>query len=802
MHEAAPADITRVCPPADQGLNSAQVAARQKAGFSNKEQGAKTKSCKQIILENTFTPFNILNFLLALAVLLVGSYRNLLFMGVIFFNILIGTVQSIRAKRTIDKLSLISSAKATVIRDGRRQDIPIEELVLDDVMLLSAGRQICADAVVLDGCFEVNEALLTGESDPVVKQAGDTLLSGSFVVSGNGAARTDHVGADNYAARLTRDAGYVKSPNSEIMRSLDLIIKTIGFVLLPVGILLFCRQFFFLHTDLQQSVVRTVAALIGMIPEGLVLLTSVVFAVSVLRLSRHQTLAQDLYCVETLARVDVLCLDKTGTITEGEMELETLLPLDGHTRDEMNEALSSLTAVLQDDNATFRALQRAFPPKNTAFAHQVIPFSSARKWSGASFADCTLVFGAGEFLLGEAFAPYAAAAASYLEDGQRMLLLATAADGFSENGELPPQLRPLGLLFFRDTIRPEAADTLRYFHQEGVDLKVISGDSALTAAQIAKRAGLVHWENYTDTNTLSEEELKEAALHYHVFGRVTPQQKLLLVKALKEAGHTVAMTGDGVNDVLALKEADCGIAMAAGSEAARTVSDLVLLDSDFSSLPHVVAEGRRSINNLQRSAALFLTKTVFSTLLSFFFLLMPLPYPFLPIQLTLISALTIGVPSFILALEPNHERVHGRFLSNVFFKSLPASAGMLGSVLFLSILSALLGYPKPLFSTLAVYATAAMGFFLVLKLCYPFNPLRTALFCTVALGFLGLSLFAGSFFSLLPLGVFSLILLFGLFCLGLSCSYGMRLFLGYLQRNPHRFGRLRRFFIQMFHKSR
>ncbi|MDO5603017.1 MAG: cation-translocating P-type ATPase [Oscillospiraceae bacterium] len=796
-------DIPRFSPPVTQGLTAEQVKSRVDAGLSNKETGTKTKTYRQIVLENTFTFFNILNFILALAVLLVGSYKNLLFMGVIVCNICIGTFQGIRAKRTIDKLSLIAAPKAGVIRDGQRMEIAVEELVLDDVLCLSAGKQICADAVVAEGEAEVNESLLTGESDPVLKRPGDTLLSGSFVVSGVCAARVTHVGNENYAAQLAKDARYVKKPNSEIMRSLDFIVKTISAVLAPVGLLLFCKQYFLLHTGLQQSVIRTVAALIGMIPEGLVLLTSMVFAVSVLRLSRHKTLAQELYCVETLARVDVLCLDKTGTITEGCMQLDGLVPLQDTPREEMEAALSLLSGALTDDNATFLAVREAFPSAK-AEAVRTVPFSSARKWSGAAFEGRgSYLLGAGEFMMGEAFAPYAAAAASYAEEGRRVLLLAHSSEELSARQVLPAQLKPLGFLLFSDKLRAEAPDTLAYFAKQGVALKIISGDSAVTAAHIAKRAGMTGWENYIDASLLQDEAaLQDAAERYQVFGRVTPRQKLSLVKALKNAGHTVAMTGDGVNDVLALKEADCSVAMASGSDAARTVADLVLLDSNFASLPKVVQEGRRSINNLQRSAALFLTKTIFSVFLSFFFLFIAAPYPFHPIQLTLISALTIGLPSFVLALEPNSELVRGRFLINVFQKAVPAACGMLGSVLALVCLTAFFPLSVPAFSTLAVYTTAAAGFLLLFRLCRPFNPLRLSLFIITAAAFCIVSCCFGPFFSLVPLDLFSALTLLGLFaCVALFFYAGHRL-LGWLLNKASCIAFLKKFWGRVFPENK
>lgn len=720
-----------------QGLSSEQVAQRVRDGLSNADEGIKTKTEKQIILENTFTFFNILNFVLALFVLLVGSFKNLLFLGVIFSNIIIGSFQGIRAKRTIDKLSLISAPKASVLRDGKLQTIPVSGIVMNDVLHLSTGQQICADAIVLEGEAEVNESLITGESDPVLKRAGDELLSGSFIVSGSCYAEVEHVGRENYANRIANGAKYVKRTNSEILHSLDFIVKTLGFTLVPIGILLFCKQFFLLHDTIREAVVSTVAAILGMIPEGLILLTSVVFAVSVLRLSRYKTLVQDLYCTESLARVDVLCLDKTGTITEGTMQVDELHPLTGYTEEDMTAPLEALVQVLTDDNPTYNAVKAYFPGGSDWEAAATVPFSSARKWSGAYFGERgTYVMGAGEFILGERFGALREHTEEYAARGERVLLLAHSAKPFLENKVLPDDIEPVGFILISDKIRTEAPQTLRYFAEQGVTLKVISGDNAVTVSNIAQKAGLPHAENYCDATTLhTDEEIAGAIEQYSVFGRVTPQQKLKFVQALKDHGHTVAMTGDGVNDVLALKEADCSIAMASGSDAARTVSNLVLLDSNFASMPQVVKEGRRSINNLQRSASLFLQKTIYSTVLGVLFIFLSASYPFEPIQLTFISSITIGIPSFILALEPNNERISGSFLANVLKKSFPSALTMILGVLFLTLFKGPLNLTNPQVSTLSVIVAFAVGFMLMFKLCLPFNALRGALFGTMVAAF-------------------------------------------------------------------
>ena len=563
------------------------------------------------------------------------------------------------------------------------------------------------------------------------------MLSGSFIVSGSCYAEVEHVGRENYANRIANGAKYVKRTNSEILHSLDFIVKTLGFTLVPIGILLFCKQFFLLHDTIREAVVSTVAAILGMIPEGLILLTSVVFAVSVLRLSRYKTLVQDLYCTESLARVDVLCLDKTGTITEGTMQVDELHPLTGYTEEDMTAPLKALVQVLTDDNPTYNAVKAYFPGGSDWKAAATVPFSSARKWSGAYFSERgTYVMGAGEFILGERFGALREHTEEYAARGERVLLLAHSAKPFLENKVLPDDIEPVGFILISDKIRTEAPQTLRYFAEQGVTLKVISGDNAVTVSNIAQKAGLPHAENYCDATTLhTDEEIAGAIEQYSVFGRVTPQQKLKFVQALKDHGHTVAMTGDGVNDVLALKEADCSIAMASGSDAARTVSNLVLLDSNFASMPQVVKEGRRSINNLQRSASLFLQKTIYSTVLGVLFIFLSASYPFEPIQLTFISSITIGIPSFILALEPNNERISGSFLANVLKKSFPSALTMILGVLFLTLFKGPLNLTNPQVSTLSVIVAFAVGFMLMFKLCLPFNALRGALFGTMVAAF-------------------------------------------------------------------
>lgn len=734
------------------GLSEDQVTLRQQQGLLNQESDIKTKSIKQIILQNIVTPFNILNAILASLVIFVGSYKNLLFMGVILSNLLIGTFQEIRAKRTIDRLALVAAPKARVIRGGVQSVIGVHDVVLDDILVFESGNQVCTDCIVRFGECEVDESLLTGESDPVTKKEGDTMLSGSFIISGACHAQVEHVGKENYAEKIADGAKYMKKPNSEIMTWINRIIKIVGIAIIPIGSLLFYKQYFISDTEFSRAVVSTVAALIGMIPEGLVLLTSVVLAVSVIRLSRHKTLVQELYCIEMLARVDVLCLDKTGTITEGTLQLDELVPIHDTTKEYAQTVLCALTATLPDNNPTMNAIRENFctPPGWTC--EECVPFSSAKKWSGASFAgQGCYILGAPEILLQDRFPEIRQQSDVYSATGQRVVLLADSCEQF-QNKELPAEVTPLALLVFSDKIRPEAPQTLRYFAEQGVNLKVISGDNPITVANIAKKAGMEHTDRYIDASSLkTPEELEAAAERYTIFGRVTPQQKLDLVKILKKAKHTVAMTGDGVNDVLALKEADCSIAMASGSEAARTVSQLVLLDSNFASLPKVVHEGRRSINNLQRSASLFLVKAFFSAIIAVFFILSAYSYPLQPIQFTLINLFTIGVPSFILALEPNKERMQGKFIVNIIRKSLPGMLAMSLSIMLLMPVCDYFSLAPEQVSTIAVVLIGSTGLMNLVRVCFPFNTLRKVLFGTMSSGFFLAMPLLHDLFSLVPL---------------------------------------------------
>lgn len=708
-------------------LSSAEVQDRVAAGLVNGKNEVRTKSYWNIFRTNTFTLFNALNLALALLVCFLGhSPKNMTFVGPAVINWIIGIVQEVRAKRTIDRLSLLSAPKARVMRDDEEKDIEISDVVMDDLMILTSGGQVCADCVVIEGSCEVNESLITGESDPVVKHRGDMLLSGSYLVSGKVSARVIHIGMENYVSKISSGAKYIKSSNSEILRALRTVIKLMSVVVVPLGVLLFLKQFLLQHTPLDQSIVSMVSSMSGMIPQGLMALSSAVFAIGIIRLSRHNTLSQDLYCIETLARVDVLCLDKTGTITEGSMQVKKVLPAIDNTDEIVERVLVAMVDILPDNNPTYNAIKEhcaAMPRVDKVEAVYVVPFNSARKWSGISVEHGSYVMGAAEFVFGEVSEAMREQLAHYSEQGYRVLVVASSPHVMSDN-VLPPELTLLAYVLISDKIREEAPDTLRYFAQENVDIRVISGDNPVTVSAIAREAGLADCE-YVDMSTITtDEQLTEASRRYKVFGRVTPEQKLKLVKALKADGHTVAMTGDGVNDVLALKEADCSIAMAAGSDAARNVAQLVLLDSNFASMPRIVAEGRRSINNLQRSAALYLVKTMYMALLTILFLIVG-TYPFEPTNITLIGAATIGIPSFLLALQSNKERVKGHFLQNALTKSAPGAVTIVLAFAFLQLLLAVMparfAVSPDEVSTVSVLLLATNGFFVLFNVCRPFN---------------------------------------------------------------------------------
>ena len=765
------------------GLTSAEVQTRISEGRVNVNMELKTKSVKELFLENLCTVFNLVNFVLAFFVLLTGSFKNLSFLIIVVLNTGIGVVQSVRSKRMVDKLTLLATKKAHVVRDSAELELDLDQIVIDDIVHLGRGDQIPADAVVVSGEASVNESLLTGESDLIKKGVGSQLMSGSFIDSGTVLARVIHVGADNYVAKINNEAKYVKKVNSEIMNSLNAIVRFASVVMIPLGLALLISS---LNTSFEKAgspggslsswvverilsghpptseLLSMVGALLGMIPQGLVLLTSSVLAIATIRLARRRVLVQQLYCIETLARVDVLCLDKTGTITSGHMEVAGThgLCAEGETADvpapdELEFALANIARASESDpNETSAALLAYYVDSAvpTSEPIRMIPFSSAKKWSGATFTEGSYVMGAAQFILDPVAFSLVEAQANALASSCRVLLVAEV-DGFNNDGDIQGTPRPLGFVTIRDEIRASAKDTIAFFNEQGVALNVISGDDPRTVSSIARYVGVPGADAYVDATTLDTPAKIDAAVDkYHVFGRVTPQQKREFVQAFKRRGHTVAMTGDGVNDVLALKESDCSVAMAAGSDAARNVAEIVLVDNDFASMPAVVAEGRRSINNLQRSAALFLTKTLFSMGLAAICIAFP-PYPFEPIQMTLINFFCIGAPGFVLGLEPNRALVKGRFLSNVLKKALPASLFVILAACLNIFFARVFNFSSFTLSTMCLVTSASVSAALIFRISRPFTPLRACLFAFVCIGLsVGIIGFP-SFFSIAELSL-------------------------------------------------
>ena len=739
--------INRLEPDPTVGLSAADVQDRTDKGYANLSVTSPTNTVRHIILSNVFTYFNFIFFALAAALICVGSFNNLTFLGVILVNTAIGIVQELNAKRTLDKLTLLAEPRATVVRDGKESAIPTESLVVDDIVIFSAGNQICADAVVVSGEVQVNESLVTGESDEITKRAGDSLLSGSFIVSGVCRARLDKVGHDSFVSKLTLDAKKSsKSGHPGMMRSLTRLVQVIGVVIIPMGIALFLRQRAMLDLTTKENVEKTTAALIGMIPEGLYLLANVALAVSVVKLAKKETLVHDLKCIETLARVDVLCVDKTGTITEPVMEVEQIISLNEQTSEaKLESLLTDFAGNMAADNNTMQALKNRFGKPRFRKAVSVQSFSSTTKTSGVSFGDAEhYLLGAPEFLLKDGYDLWRAHIEPYAATGCRVLMFAhVGADRI---------LTPLRLVLLTNKIRPNARATFEYFTEQGVAIKVISGDNPLTVSAAAAAAGIPDADNGIDLSTVkTDEALEDAAASYTVFGRVTPEQKRKLVRYLKKAGHTVAMTGDGVNDVLALKEADCSVAMASGSDVACQVSHLVLLNSDFASMPSVVAEGRQVINNIERSASLFLVKNIFSFVLSLISIFAVFAYPLTPVQLSLISTTTIGIPAFFLALEKNENLVRGKFLRNVLFRALPAALTDLfiigGVILFEHAFS----LENEMISTISTILMGGVGFAMVFRISRPFNWKRAVLLGGLLTLFVGTMLIVPGFLSLAPI---------------------------------------------------
>lgn len=743
---------TRYRPDHQTGLTAQQVQEHRMHGWTNQPVDPPSKTTKEIIQENVFTYFNLIFLVLAVLLCLVGSFRDLTFLPVIVLNTLIGIIQETRAKKVLDNLTMLNAPHAMVIRDGKKSQINAEDLVIDDIVIFEAGNQVCADAEVCAGEVQVNESLLTGESDEITKRKGDQLMSGSFIVSGQCHARLDKVGADSYISRLTLEAKAMQNTEqSEMIRSLDKLVKWVGVAIIPIGIILFIQAFVFQGEGFRSSVTSMIAAVIGMIPEGLYLLASVALAVSSIRLAQKKVLLHDMKCIETLARVNVLCVDKTGTITENTMEVQDVIPTKEYEEGELrplSELLGDFTAAQSSDNITMEAMKRYFKIASGKKAVAKTGFSSASKYSSVTFEEASYVLGAPEFVLKEQYENYEEAISAHASKGARVLVFGTAKEE-PDGKPLKEAVTPLAYVLLANPIRQEAKETFTYFAEQGVEVKVISGDNPLTVSEVAKEAGIAGAERYVDASTLhTEEEMRAAVLNNAVFGRVTPNQKRKFVQILKEEGKTVAMTGDGVNDVLALKDADCSIAMASGSDAAAQASQLVLLESDFSCMPEVVLEGRRVVNNIQRSASLFLVKNIFSFLLSLVSFVFMFTYPLEPSQISLISMFTIGVPAFFLALEPNKNIIKGHFLTNVFLKALPAALTDVLAVGALVIFGRTFGVSSADISTAATMLLSIVGFMILYTISAPMNVLRSVILGGCIVGLLFCSIFLNDLYAI------------------------------------------------------
>lgn len=742
--------MERIAADPQSGLSAEQVKRRFAQGENNYKVESSTLSVSEIVRSNVCTYFNLVFAVIAVLLAIVGAWSDMLFLPIIVANTCIGIIQEIHSKKVLDKLSILNAPHAVVIRDGKRQEIPADQLVLDDIVEFSAGSQIPADAKVVSGELQVNESLITGESDEIEKREGDSLLSGSFVVSGKACARLEKVGKDSYISKLTLQATKSKKgEQSEMIRSLNYLIMVMGIIIIPIGIALFVQSFIYNEGTFHDSITGMVAAIIGMIPEGLYLLTSVALAVSSVRLAQKKVLIHDMKCIETLARVNVLCVDKTGTITEPGMHVYDFSVLDGADQLEISQLLADFVAAQEKDNATMEALKAHFSNGSGMRAREVYSFSSETKYSGAVMNDGkSYVIGAPEFVLRGQFAQYQEQIATYSSKGYRVLVFAQY-EGTLDRKPLTESVFPLCFVMLANPIRKGAKETFTYFAENDVDIKVISGDNPLTVSVIAAEAGIVGAERFVDASTLKEkEDYYRAVEEYTVFGRVTPSQKRMLVQALKEHKKTVAMTGDGVNDVLALKDADCSVAMASGSEAASNVAQLVLLDSDFSRMPSVVAEGRRVVNNIERTAALYIVKNIFSMLLAIFSVILMLDYPLEPSQVSLISMFTIGIPSFVLALEPNKELIRGHFLTNVLVRALPAGLTDFIVVSGLVIFCREFQVDLDCLSTSCTILVAIVGFMILHRIARPMNTGHIVMLVGVIAGWILCMLFGGSFFGI------------------------------------------------------
>lgn len=750
MEQESIVKIERIDADPEQGLTKEQIRERFEQHADNFKVESSTLSVSEIVKSNVFTYFNLVFFIIAVLLTIVGAWSDMMFLPIIVANTCIGIIQEIHSKKVLDKLSILNAPQSTVIRDGKEEEVPAEKLVLDDIVEFSAGSQIPADATLLSGELQVNESLITGESDEIEKREGDSLLSGSFVVSGKGRARLEKVGKDSYISKLTLQATKSKKgEQSEMIRALNYLIMVMGIIIIPIGIALFVQSFIYNENSLHDSITGMVAAIIGMIPEGLYLLSSVAMAVSAVRLAQKKVLIHDMKCIETLARVNVLCVDKTGTITEPGMHVYDAAVLDGLDEKEIFTVLSDFVGAQEKDNATMEALKENFTEGSGMRAKEVFSFSSETKYSGALMENGkSYVIGAPEFVLRNQFAEYQEQISTYSSKGYRVLVFAEY-EGTLDRKPLTDAVVPLCFVMLANPIREGARETFTYFAENGVDIKVISGDNPLTVSVIATEAGIAGAEKYVDASTLKEkEDYDRAVREYTVFGRVTPNQKRMLVQALKEQKKTVAMTGDGVNDVLALKDADCSVAMASGSDAASNVAQLVLLDSDFSHMPSVVAEGRRVVNNIERTASLYIVKNIFSMLLAIFSVILMLDYPLEPSQVSLISLFTIGIPSFILALEPNRNLIKGHFLTNVLVRALPAGLTDFIVVSGLVIFCREFEVDMECLSTSCTILMAIVGFMILYRIAKPMNPGHIILVAGVVTGWLFCMLFAGGFFGI------------------------------------------------------
>ena len=723
MKEVTKVDVERIEADYSQGLSTAQVEERIRTGNTNAAVKPPMKTTGEIFRDNICTYFNLIFGVLAVLVILVGHYKSLTFMPVIIANTVIGIFQELRAKKILEKMNMLNAPTAIVIRDGQEEKVDSEKLVLDDIVMFQAGNQICADAIVVEGEIKVNEALLTGESDEIVKGPGSQLMSGSIVVSGKCHARLEKVGADSYISKLIIEAKKMNSKEqSEMLRSLNKLVKWAGIAIIPVGAGLFIQSYFFNHIDLTTSVAKnTVTAVIGMIPEGLYLLATIAFTVSTIRLAQKKVLLHDMKSIETLARVDVLCVDKTGTITENTMVVHSIKPL---LDQDLNGIISDFGAAMEADNITMEALKNHFQETTGRHADQVYPFSSVYKYSGAVLDGRAYVLGAPEYVLREEYDNYKELIEGFANEGLRALIFAEY-EGQLDGKRLTDKVIPLGVINFTNPIRENAVSTFQYFKEQGVAIKVISGDNPLTVSRVALEAGIDQAEHYVDaTGLANDDDIRDAMEKYTVFGRVAPEQKRAFVRVLKEMGHTVAMTGDGVNDVLALKDADCSVAMASGSEAAAQSAQVVLLDSDFSKMPSVVLEGRRTVNNIERSASLFLVKNIFSLILAIITLIFVTQYPLWPSQITMMSVFTIGVPGFFLAMEPNHEIIRGNFIKKVLLRALPAGLTDIIVVELIVNIGHMVGIPTNEVSTVAAFCLVIVGFMIIYTISKPMNYYR------------------------------------------------------------------------------